>query len=80
MARQERLIEASEQMRDFVAAELFWLGHRQHFDEVAGELDDVIVRPPGVAVARADGKTHAAVKRRRCVEVAHRVHDMVEAA
>ena len=80
VARQERLVDAPEQHREIVAAELVGFRDRQHFDEVAGELDDVVVGPPGVAVARADGEAHAAIEGRSGVEVAHGMDDMVEAA
>src|SRR3954471_8271107 len=36
------------------------------------------MRAPGVPVARADGEAGPAIKRRRRVEIADGVHDMVE--
>ena len=58
------------------------IGDRQQLDEGAGELDDVVLRPPGarMAVARADLKAEPPIELGGRVEIAHRVDDMVEAA
>ena len=61
MLSKEVAVEFSEQFRKSVVAELFRLGHRQHFNEKARKLHDVIVRAPGMAVARADGKSEAPI-------------------
>ena len=68
----------AEQLRKAVVAELVRLGQRQQLDEEAGKLDDVIMRAPGVAVARADREAEAAIERGRRVEIAHGMDDMVE--
>ena len=50
---QEQAVERAEQRREPVGAELLRLGDEQ-LDEEARQLDDMVVRAPGVAVARAD--------------------------
>jgi hypothetical protein len=70
----------AEQNREAVGAELVRFGQCQQFDEAAGELHDVVMRAPWVAVARADGKTEIAIERGRGVEITHSMNDMVEAA
>ena len=80
VAFEEIAVVGAEQFREAVAAELVRLGQRQQFDEAAGKLDDVVVRAPRVAVARADGEAEAAIERGGGVEIAHRMDDMVEAA
>ena len=80
LARQEGLVEARKQLRETVGAELVGLGHRQQLDEEARKLDEVIVRAPGMPVARADRKAEPPVEIGGRVEIAHRVDDVVEAA
>jgi hypothetical protein len=79
MRLQENSVEVSEQERHRIAAKFFRLGHRQNFNEEPGKLDDVIMRAPGMAVARADGEAHAAVQLGARVEIADGVGDVIEA-
>src|SRR3979411_2740908 len=58
---------------------LFGLGDLQNLDEAILQLHNAVVSAPGVAIARADGETGAAIKFRRRVEIADGVHDVVEA-
>ena len=53
---------------------------RDQFEEVLPELDDVVARPPGVAIARADLKAEPFVKLRLRVEIAGCKHQMVDRA
>ena len=69
-----------KQGREAVAAKLVRLGQRQKFDEEARQLNDVIMRAPGMTVARADGKAELAIKFGGGVEIAHRMHHVVETA
>src|SRR4030088_2604737 len=80
VTRQEIAVETAEQPREAVGAELVGLGHGQELDEKARQLDGAVVGSPWMAVARPDRKSEAPVARRRRVEVAHRMDDMVEAA
>jgi hypothetical protein len=48
------------------------------FDEYACELYNPVVRPPGMAVARADREAEAAIEFASRVEVADGMHDMVK--
>ena len=80
MAIEKCLVEAAEQGGEAFAAELLGLGDRQQLDEETGQLDEVIVRAPGMAVARPDGETEGTVERCRRIEVAHRMNDMIKTA
>jgi hypothetical protein len=62
-----------------VGHDLFWFGDFEDFDEAMLELDDAIMRAPGMTVARANGEAGARLKLAGRVEVADGVHDMVEA-
>ena len=53
-ALEKGLVEAAEQRRKALAAELFRLRDRQQLDEESGQLDDVVVGAPGMPVARPD--------------------------
>ena len=77
---EKAMVERSEQDRKAVAAELLRFGDRQKLDEKSGKLDDMIMRAPRVAVARADRETKAPVKLGGGVEIAHRMGDVIKAA
>src|SRR6185295_14392927 len=53
---------------------------RQKLDEAIGELHDPIVGAPRVAVARPDREAELFIKFARGVEIAHRMHDVIDAA
>src|SRR5262249_4714887 len=78
--RKEGLIEAPEQRRKPVAAQLFRLRHRHRLDEEARKLAQSIVRAPGMSVAPADDEAEPAVELAGRIEVAHRMDDMIETA
>jgi hypothetical protein len=69
----------TKQSREAIDAELVRLGQRQQFDEAAGELNDVVMRAPRVAIAGADREAEVAVKRGGGGEIVHGMYDMVEA-
>ena len=76
---QEAPVEIAEQNRDAIVAELRRLRHRQHLDEEAWQLHDVIMRAPGVAVARADREAKPPVQIGAGIEIAHGMDDVIEA-
>ena len=80
MLLQEAAIEIAEQRREAFAAQHIRLGDRQQLQEESRELDDMVVRAPGMAVARADRKARAAIEIRCGVEIAHGMDDVVETA
>src|SRR6266853_1472966 len=78
--REERLIEAAEIDRKTIAAEFLRLRHREQFDEKARHLDHVVMRPPGVPIAGADGEAEPAIKLGPRLEIAHGVDNVIKAA
>ena len=56
MAGEKRLIEATELLGKSVGPELVRFGNGEKLDEESRQLHDVVVRAPGVAVARAHGE------------------------
>jgi hypothetical protein len=77
---QKVAVIGAEQNREAVIAKSVGLGQRQQLDEETGKLDDMVMRTPGMAIARADLKTETAIERGGCVEIAHRMDDVIEAA
>ncbi len=77
---QEAPVEIAEHFRKPVVAEFLRFGHGQDFDEEAGKLHEVIMRAPGMAVARPDREAEPPIGVGRGVEVAHGMDDMVEAS
>src|SRR5262249_11104600 len=59
---------------------LLRLSDCQELDEKTWQLDDAVVRSPGMPIARTDREPEAAVKRSRRVEIVHRMNDVVEPA
>src|SRR5262249_52735113 len=79
-ARNEILIVRPEHRREAVGADLLPLCQCQQFNENAWQLNDVIVRPPWVPVARAYGEAKSPIEIGGGIEVAHGVDDMIETA
>ena len=73
-------VKRAEKRRDRLASKLLQLDHRQQFEKTSWKLYNVIVRAPGMAVARPDGETQPPIEIGSRIEVAHRVNDVVEAA
>lgn len=59
-----------------------WVRNGQQFDERARKLNDMVLRAPvgRMAVACSDLKAETRIERGQCIEVAHGMNDMIEAA
>jgi hypothetical protein len=79
-ALNEIAVVGAEQSGKAIAAELVRLGQRQQLDEEAWKLNNVIVRAPGMAIARPHGETEPTVQIGRRIEVPYGMDDMVEAS
>ncbi len=60
--------------------DLVGFGDFEDFDVGVVQLHDVVLRAPRMAIARADLEAGARIEFRRRVEIADRVHDMIETA
>ena len=78
MAFKEAAIEAAEHHRETIVTKLVRLGNRQYLDEESRKLDDVIVRAPGMAVARADREAKPPIEFGRRIEIADRMDNVIE--
>jgi hypothetical protein len=58
--------------------DLFRFGDGEDLNVAVLQLHNAVMRTPGMAIAGADGKAGARIERRRRIEIADGVHDVVE--